>query len=60
MPNRRSGSELFIIDNADDDWKVRRYLHDWCDIATGFFEIDSLLSLDGRWQKERSNPGNSA
>ena len=57
MPSKRSGSELFIVDNADDDWQVHRYLHDWCDIArafdiaTGFFEIGSLLSLDGQWQK---------
>ena len=54
---KRSGGELFIVDNADDQWKVHRYLHDWCeiarafDIATGYFEIGSLLSLDGQWQK---------
>jgi len=44
MPRRTSktGSELFIVDNSDDDWKVQRYLHDWCglskaiDIATGW------------------------
>jgi superfamily II DNA or RNA helicase len=59
MPNRKSqtGSELFIVDNNNDDWKVLRYLHDWCsisksiDIATGYFEIGSLLALDGEWQK---------
>ena len=60
MPKRSSdktGSELFIVDNSDDDWKVQRYLHDWCqlskqfDIATGYFEIGSLLALDGEWQK---------
>ena len=47
MPNRTSttGSELFIVDNSDLDWKVLRYLHDWCqisksiDCATGHFEI---------------------
>ncbi len=51
MPNRTSvtGSELFIVDNSDTDWKVLRYLHDWCqlsqsiDIATGYFEIGALL-----------------
>ena len=48
---------MFIVDNSDEDWKVRRYLNDWCqiskrfDIATGYFEIGSLLSLDGEWQK---------
>src|ERR1039457_2378905 len=59
MPTKTStaGSELFIVDNSDDDWKVQRYLNDWCqlskgiDIATGYFEIGSLLALDGEWQK---------
>src|ERR1700732_4490667 len=59
MPNRTSkaGSELFIVDNTDEDWKVLRYLHDWCqlskaiDIATGYFEIGSLLGLKDEWQK---------
>ena len=59
MPRRSSptGSELFIVDNSDDDWKVLRYLHDWCqisksiDIATGYFEIGSLLALEDEWQK---------
>ena len=30
---KKSGGELFIVDNSDDNWKVQRYLHDWCDIA---------------------------
>ena len=32
MPNRTSltGSELFIVDNSDTDWKVLKYLHDRC------------------------------
>jgi HKD family nuclease len=36
---------------------VLRYLHDWCqiarqiDIATGYFEIGSLLALKDEWQK---------
>ncbi len=59
MPKRTSktGSELFIVDNSDEDWKVLRYLHDWCqisraiDIATGYFEIGSLLGLKDEWQK---------
>ena len=59
MPSRTSkaGSELFIVDNSDEDWKVLRYLHDWCqiskaiDIATGYFEIGSLLGLKDEWQK---------
>lgn len=59
MPKRISptGSELFIVDNSDEDWKALRYLHDWCqisksiDIATGYFEIGSLLALQDEWQK---------
>jgi superfamily II DNA/RNA helicase len=60
MPKRSShkvGSELFIVDNSSEDWKAVRYLRDWCqlsksiDIATGFFEVGSLLALDGEWQK---------
>jgi HKD family nuclease len=59
MPNRTStsGSELFIVDNSDVDWKVVRYLHDWCqiskaiDCATGNFEIGALLALDNEWQR---------
>jgi len=59
MPKRTSktGSELFIVDNSDTDWKVLRYLHDWCqlskaiDVATGYFEIGSLLALKDEWQK---------
>jgi superfamily II DNA or RNA helicase len=60
MPKRTShatGSELFIVDNSDEEWKALRYLRDWCqlskgiDIATAYFEIGSLLALDGEWQK---------
>ena len=59
MPTRTSktGSELFIVDNSDDDWKVLRYLRDWCryskaiDVATGYFEIGSLLALESEWKK---------
>ncbi|MEW6238074.1 MAG: helicase-related protein [Candidatus Omnitrophota bacterium] len=59
MPNKisKTGSELFIVDNSDADWKVQRYLSDWCeisnkiDVATGYFEIGSLLSLEEAWEK---------
>jgi superfamily II DNA or RNA helicase len=59
MPKRASttGSELFIVDNSDEDWKAARYLHDWCqlskaiDIATGYFEIGALLALGKEWEK---------
>jgi HKD family nuclease/superfamily II DNA or RNA helicase len=55
--SRQQGGDLFIVDNGDQDWKVRRYLHDWADlahsfdIATGYFEVGALLALDGQWQK---------
>ncbi len=51
------GGDLFIVDNSDADWKVSAYLSEWCelaesiDIATGYFEIGSLLSLKDKWQK---------
>lgn len=57
MPEKRKGTDLFIVDNSDSDWKVRDYLHDWADlahtfdVATGYFEIGALLALDGQWQK---------
>lgn len=53
----KTGGELFIVDNSDEHWKGIQYLSDWTeiasafDIATGFFEIGSLLALDGKWQK---------
>ena len=55
--DKKQGSDLFIVDNSDSDWKVKNYLHDWTeiankfDIATGYFEIGALLALDGQWQK---------
>jgi hypothetical protein len=60
-PSRRSqpeqrGGDLFIVDNGDSSWKVSSYLADWCelstaiDIATGYFEIGSLLGLAEKWQ----------
>src|ERR1051326_1849833 len=55
--DRVRGTDLFIVDNSNPDWKVRRYLHDWCelsaslDVATGNFEIGALLVLDPAWQQ---------
>lgn len=52
----QSQGGLFIVDNSDDRWKGLAYIQEWTeiasafDIATGFFEIGSLLALDGRWQ----------
>lgn len=51
------GSDLFIIDNTDSEWDVLRYLAGWCrlskglDVASAYFEIGSLLALDGQWQQ---------
>lgn len=53
----RPGGELFVVDNSDENWKVWNYLREWTqlayafDIATGYFDIGSLLALDGEWQK---------
>jgi superfamily II DNA or RNA helicase len=53
----KRGGELFIVDNSVVGWTGARYLNDWTDvaksfdIATGFFEIGSLLELDGKWQQ---------
>ena len=57
MSEKRSGSELLIVDNSDNDWKALDYLREWTeishqfDIATGYFEIGSLLALENDWQK---------
>ena len=51
------GGDVFIVDNSDADWKVLQYLREWTeiaesfDIATGYFDIGSLVALDGHWQK---------
>lgn len=58
MPPRahKTGSELFIVDNSDSDWKVLRYLHEWCriseslGIATAFFEIGSRSFFKDAWE----------
>src|SRR5207249_9777908 len=56
-PPQRTAGELFIVDNSETEWKGLRYLQDWTeiasafDIATGFFEIGSLLALEPDWQK---------
>ena len=56
MPADSTGRDLFIVDNSVSRWTGLRYLEEWAsistafDIATGYFEIGSLLSLDGSWQ----------
>ncbi len=56
MPVEAKGHDLFIVDNSVSGWTGLRYLEEWTtiakafDIATGFFEIGSLLALDGKWQ----------
>ncbi|MCY3579151.1 MAG: helicase-related protein [bacterium] len=51
------GGDLFIVDNSIPDWKGLDYLREWAevarsfDIGTSFFEIGSLLAMDGRWQQ---------
>jgi len=56
MTAESKGRDLFIVDNSVSGWTGLRYLEEWSniarafDVATGYFEIDSLLALDGRWQ----------
>ncbi|MXZ06854.1 MAG: NgoFVII family restriction endonuclease, partial [Acidimicrobiia bacterium] len=51
------GGDMFIVDNNITGWKGLDYLREWTevarsfDIGTGFFEIGSLLAMDGRWQQ---------
>ena len=53
--NKKTGNDLFIVDNSDDDWKVLSYLTEWSgissrfDIATGYFDDDlnPLTSASG-------------
>src|SRR5687767_14417630 len=51
------GKDLFIVDNSVSGWTGLRYLEEWItiakafDIATGCFEVGSLLALDGKWQQ---------
>ncbi len=53
---KKQGADLFIVDNSDEDWKVKEYLREWTDIAdtfdiaTGYFEIGALLALEGQRQ----------
>ena len=57
MTSKRRGGDLFIVDNSVSGWTGLRYLQEWSelaksfDIATGYFEIGSLLELDGKWQQ---------
>ena len=57
---KKDGGDLFIVDNSDDEWKVRDYLKEWVsianslDIATGYLEVGALLALDGLWQQPKN------
>ena len=57
MAKKLKGGDLFIVDNSISGWTGLRYLQEWSelaksfDIATGYFEIGSLLDLDGKWQQ---------
>ena len=53
----RSGRTIFfIVYNSVSGWTALRYLEEWSaiakgfDVATGLFEIGSLLALDGKCQ----------
>ena len=57
MNKNKKDGDLFIVDNNVSGWTGLKYLEQWTeistnfDIATGYFEIGSLLALDGHWQK---------
>jgi hypothetical protein len=57
---QKTGGDIFIVDNSDDDWKVVRYLHEWAeiahqfDIATGYFEIGRGQAAKRSSQKSTS------
>ena len=48
---RQGGGDLFIVDNSLSRWTGLEYLREWTDlarsfdVATGFFEIGSLLAF---------------
>lgn len=56
LVNDRKDRGLFIVDNSVSDWTCLRYIESWAhvskslDVATGYFDIGSLLALDGTWQ----------
>lgn len=55
ISKKTRGGDLFIVDNCDEYWKVSANLSEWrdlsesIDIATGYFEIGSLLSQRDKW-----------
>jgi len=57
MSTGTKGRDLFIVDNSVSGWTGLRYLEEWTsiakafDIASGYFEIGALLTLDGKWQQ---------
>ena len=56
MSEGQKGRDLFIVDNSVSGWTALRYLEEWTeiakgfDIATGYFDIGTILALDGKWQ----------
>ncbi len=54
---RVNDEPLFIVDNAPGGRTGHEYLRQWCqissgiDVATGYFDIDALLDLNGEWQQ---------
>src|SRR5687768_1035851 len=57
MKRTTQGGDLFVVDNSDSGWTGLRYLKEWCDlatsidIATGLFEVGSLVALDSSSQQ---------
>ena len=34
--SNKTGNDLFIVDNSDDEWKVLSYLSEWSEISSRF------------------------
>ena len=32
--SNKTGNDLFIVDNSDDEWKVLSYLSEWSEISS--------------------------
>ena len=57
MRNGLGGSRSYIVDNSGPETTTLGRIEEWAstvrafDIATGYFDIGSLLDLDGKWQR---------
>jgi hypothetical protein len=59
MPKRtgKTGSELFIVDNSDANWKVLRYLHDLRQLSKAIDVARTQLKIRNYYGKKRRRRG---